>query len=87
MKNKKLIVFGAGGHAVKISKIASKNNFEMIGYISIQRRQEYVNRRYFLASFVGSGDTLLLPQILTATAPGQPTPPLILHTVVLRSDL
>jgi len=35
MKNK-LIIFGAGGHAVKMAKIALLGQFEVVGYISIE---------------------------------------------------
>lgn len=36
MSKKKLLIFGAGGHAVKMSKIALSLNFDVVGYISTE---------------------------------------------------
>ncbi len=36
MENNKLIIFGAGGHAVKVKRIAESENIEVVGYISTE---------------------------------------------------
>jgi len=40
---KKLLIFGAGGHAIKISHIAKSSSFDVIGYISTESKGTMIN--------------------------------------------
>ena len=50
MKNKKeLLIFGAGGHAVKVAKIATfHGNYKLLGYISTERQGTAIDDSYVL---------------------------------------
>ncbi len=46
----KLIVFGAGGHAVKVARIARHNNIEVVGYVSTEPIGTIINELPVLAN-------------------------------------
>jgi acetyltransferase EpsM len=43
MEKNRLLIFGAGGHAIKVSKIAEDNKFTLVGYISTEKPGEMIN--------------------------------------------
>jgi len=43
MREKRLLIFGAGGHAVKVSKIAEDNDLTVVGYLSTEKPGKMIN--------------------------------------------